>query len=99
MKEVKTYYLIGWNDYNHNTIYWLNDKFLGYGMDTLVKAVIDLQIKPPFEIKLIELTGDNFPKEYWEEIFDYFQTIPDLTQSDIDLIVNEDWEKFYEINC
>lgn len=90
-------YLISWCDDNHAPSYWLNEKFLGVDMITIVESLLNLKIDN-FTLKEINITGDSFPEDVWEQLFDYFQTIPALDEVDIKLIVENQWQKFYEKN-
>lgn len=91
-------YLISWCDDNHDPIYWLNNEFLGVDIKTIAENLFGLgQENGPeaLEFQEIALTGDSFPEEYWEQLFDYFQTIPTLDKTDVRLIVEEKWGEFY----
>ena len=91
----KIVYLISWCDDNHDPFYWLDITKLGCEMDTIVENIIDLQLPKGTILKQVNITGDSFPDEIWESLFDYFQTIPTLDKTDIRLIVEEKWEEFY----
>lgn len=91
-------YLISWCDDNHDPFYWLNNEFLGVDIKTIAENLFGLgQENGPeaLEFQEIALTGDSFPDEIWESLFDYFQTIPTLDKTDVRLIVEEKWEEFY----
>lgn len=95
---MKKYYLISWCDDNHNPYYWLNDNYLGCSLDIIVENLIDLEVPKGTKIQVIELTNNSFPEEYWEQLFDYFQTVLDLDEKDVELIVQENWQEFYNKN-
>lgn len=98
----KQCYLISWCDDNHDPIYWLNNMYLGVDMDTIVSNAMsigqELVDEKLLHIKQINITGDTFPDTVWEQLFDYFQTIPSLDEIDVDLIVNDKWIAFYDKN-
>ena len=39
--KMKKVYLISWCDDNHDPFYWLNENSLSWGMNTIVKSIID----------------------------------------------------------
>ena len=88
-------YLISWCDDNHDPYYWLNEHDLGVDIGTIAESIIDLEIPKGTDIEEVNITGDSFPEEYWEQLFDYFQTIPTLDKIDVRLIIEEKWEEFY----
>lgn len=94
----KEMYLISWNDDNHDSFYWLNTHLLGCEIDTIIKTVIDLKINEEIKLKQINIYGDTFPEDIWEQLFDYFQTIPKFDEIDVHLIVLDKWEDFYKKN-
>ena len=94
----KEMYLISWNDDNHDSFYWLNTHLLGCEIDTIIKTVIDLKINEEIQLKQINVYGDIFPEDIWEQLFDYFQTIPKFDETDVRLIVLDKWEDFYKKN-
>jgi hypothetical protein len=96
--KMKKIYLISWDDDNHDKCYWLNTNFLGFDMDTIVKSIIDLRITEEVELKQINVCGDTFPEDTWEQLFDYFQTVPSFDETDVRLIVLDKWEDFYKKN-
>lgn len=95
---MKKVYLISWCDDNHDSFYWLNENSLGWGMDTIVESVIDLGLPKGTEVQEINITGDSFPEDIWEQLFDYFQTIPKLDEIDVRLITMNKWQDFYKKN-
>lgn len=95
---MKKVYLISWCDDNHDPFYWLNENSLGWGMDTIVENIINLGLPKGTEVQEVNITGDNFPEDIWEQLFDYFQTIPNLDSTDVHLIVMNKWEDFYKKN-
>ena len=94
----KIMYLISWDDDNHDRFYWLNTHLLGCEIDTIVKAVIDLRINEEIDLEQINVSGDSFPEDIWEQLFDYFQTIPTLDEIDVRLISLDKWNDFYKKN-
>lgn len=96
---MKKMYLISFCDGNHNPIYWLNNEFLGISMSTIAESLFRLgQVNgaETLEFQEIALTGDDFPDEIWEPLFDFFQEIPRLDETDVCLIVNQEWQELYE---
>ena len=94
----KIVYLISWCDDNHDPFYWLDTTTLGCEMDTIVESIIDLQLPKGTIVKQVNITGDSFNIDEWEQLFDYFQTIPNLDSTDVRLIVMNKWEDFYKKN-
>ena len=94
----KIEYLISWCDDNHDPCYWLDTTTLGCEMDTIVESIIDLQLPKGTIVKQVNITGDSFDIDEWEQLFDYFQTIPNLDSTDVCLIVMNKWEDFYKKN-
>lgn len=95
---MKKKYLISWCDDNHAPHYWLDTEYLGVDIITIAESLFGLgQEHGPeaLEFQEIQITGDSFPDEIWEQMFDYFQTIPTLDTTDIDLIVLGEWDSFY----
>lgn len=90
-------YLISWCDDNHTPSYWLNEKFLGVDMITIAESLLNLKLDN-FILKEINITGDSFPEDIWEQLFDYFQTTPTFDNVDIKLIIEDKWQNFYEKN-
>lgn len=94
-------YLISWCDDNHSPNYWLNEEYLGVDMITIAESLFGLGQANGAEcikFKEVNITGDSFPEDIWETLFDYFQTIPKFDVIDIKLIVNNKWQNFYEKN-
>ena len=91
----KIMYLISWDDDNHDKFYWLNTYLLGCEIDTTVKTIIDLRINEEIELKQINISGDTFPEDIWEQLFDYFETIPKFDETDVRLIVLDKWKDFF----
>lgn len=91
-------YLISWCDDNHDPVYWLNEELLGVDIKTIAENLFGLgQANGPeaLEFQEIALTGDSFPDEIWEQLFEFFQTMPNLDETDVRLIVNQEWQKLY----
>ena len=95
---MKKMYLISWDDDNHDRFYWLNTCLLGCEMDRIIKTVIDLRINEEIQLKEIEISGDVFPDDICEQLFDYFQTIPRFDETDVRLMALDKWEDFYKKN-
>lgn len=95
---MKKMYLISWSDDNHDPHYWLNEEYLGVDINVIVNSVIRLGLPKDTYVDIISITADDFPENIWEELFDYFQTIPKLDVVDIKLITMSKWEDFYEKN-
>lgn len=95
---MKKMYLISWDDDNHDRIYWLNTCLLGCEMDRIIKTIIDLRINEEIQLKEIEISGDVFPDDIWEQLFDYFQTIPRFDETDVRLMTLDKWKDFYKKN-
>lgn len=98
--EQKKFYLISWDDDNHGKAYWLETTFLGWESEirTVIENFAKLDIPKGSKICEFDITGDCFPEDIWEQLFDYFQTIPKLDQADVRLIVSEKWKCFYTKN-
>lgn len=91
-------YLISWCDDNHDPVYWLNEELLGVDIKTIAENLFGLgQANGPeaLEFQEIALTGDSFPDEIWEQLFEFFQTMPSLDETDVRLIVNQEWQELY----
>lgn len=91
-------YLISFCDDNHDPVYWLNEELLGVDIKTIAESLFGLgQANGPEVLKFqeIALTGDSFPDEIWEELFEFFQTMPKLDETDVRLIVNQKWQELY----
>lgn len=90
-------YLISWCDDNHFPCYWFNTTFLGCEIQQVIKSALQLKTD---SAKIIEkeFYPWDFPEELEEQLFDYFQTMPQLDEVDIKLMVKEDWYNFYEKN-
>lgn len=91
-------YLISWCDDNHDPVYWLNEELLGVDIKTIAENLFGLgQVNGPeaLEFQEIALTGDSFPDEIWEQLFEFFQTMPSLDETDVRLIVNQEWQELY----
>lgn len=92
------FYIISWNDDNHDKTYYLNNKLLGIDIKTVFENLIDLEIPKGTILKEFEITTDLFPSDIEESLFDYFQKFPTLDEKDIFLIVNNKWNDFYKKN-
>lgn len=91
-------YLISWCDDNHDPVYWLNEELLGVDIKIIAENLFGLgQANGPeaLEFQEIALTGDSFPDEIWEQLFEFFQTMPNLDETDVRLIVNQEWQELY----
>ena len=91
-------YLISWCDDNHDPVYWLNEELLGVDIKAIAENLFGLgQANGPeaLEFQEIALTGDSFPDEIWEQLFEFFQTMPNLDETDVRLIVNQEWQELY----
>ena len=94
-------YLISWCDDNHAPHYWLETEYLGTDILTVVESAFGLGQcigAKAFKMEEVNITGDNFPEDNWEQLFDYFQTIPEFDDVDIKLIIADKWQNFYEKN-
>lgn len=83
---MKRLFLISWCDDNHDPHYWLNEEYLGVDIITIAESLFGLgQANGPeaIEFEEVNITGDSFPDEIWEQLFDYFQTIPKLDETDV----------------
>ena len=90
-------YLICWDDDNHFANYWLNTTYLGNDIEQII--INSLKIIPDTNsIKKIYINADSFPEEIWEQLFDYFQTVPKFDFADLKLIIKKDWKNFYAKN-
>lgn len=91
-------YLISWCDDNHDPVYWLNEELLGADIKTIAENLFGLGQAnglEALEFQEIALTGDSFPDEIWEQLFEFFQTMPNLDETDVRLIVNQEWQELY----
>lgn len=94
-------FLISWCDDNHAPHYWIETEYLGTDIITVVESAVGLGQcigARAFKMEEINITGDSFPEDIWEHLFDYFQTIPTFDDTDIKLIVENEWQKFYQKN-
>lgn len=95
---MKKMYLISFCDDNHDPIYWLNEELLGVDIITVAENLFGLgQVHGPeaLEFQEIALTGDSFPDDIWEQLFEFFQKGPSLDETDVRLIVQEQWHELY----
>lgn len=96
---MKKMYLISWCDDNHDPVYWLNTQLLGIDMVTIAETLFIMgqaQALETVDFQEIALTGDSFPEDIWEELFDFFQTTPTLDETDVCLIVEDKWQELFD---
>lgn len=120
MKNKNIIYFITYNDDNHEPVCWLNTQHIGWisycDMGSTIEKIIDYAIKnnlKDYELKSIELyidnIGEGLEEEKQENLFDYFQTIPNFDNEDIKLLSKIDnsktkeeskeyWQHFYNKN-
>lgn len=92
--------LITWDDDNHAKRVFFNGHFVGTTAD--IGDMINNIIKyiDGFELSKIECkevyscdTFDDIDEEVYDNIFDFFEFADDLSERQIELINNEDWEE------
>ena len=86
-----------WNDDNHKPCVWINNKFAGVDLDTVVKSA--LYSNPKSEKKECEVL-EIYPWDFEdldegedEILFDWFQSMPSFTDEQWDLIFEQQWRK------
>lgn len=86
-----------WNDDNHEPCVWINNKFAGADLETIIESA--LYVHPVGEeesCEMLYLYFDNFEglDEGEDEIlFDWFQSMPNFTEEQWDLIFKQEWRK------
>lgn len=101
VKEMEKIQLISWCDDNHEPHYWLGTEYLGTDILMVIKSAFDLghyMGVEEYEMEQVDITGDIFPEEMAEQLFDYFQGVPALDSVDVELIVAERWQEFSKKN-
>lgn len=86
-----------WNDDNHEPCVWINNKFAGVDLDTVIESALYTQPvgKKEFcEILCIYPWDFEDLNEGEDEIlFDWFQGMPSFTDEQWDLIFEQQWGK------
>ena len=86
-----------WDDDNHEPCVWINNKFAGVDLDTIIKSALYTQpvSKEGFcEILYIYPWDFEDLDEGEDEIlFDWFQCVSNFTDEQWDLIFKREWKK------
>lgn len=109
-------YLIEWNDDNHESNCWLDTEYLGQNgycdLGEIIEKVLQIgqTLTEPVKVEIVHIGVDSsFPDELEEKLWDYFNTIPDFDNEDIEIFAKvchaesceqefQAWYEFYEKN-
>ena len=88
-----------WNDDNHDPAVWLNMEFMGVDKEEVLKSVLYSEPKPSNDQSCIikEICpwdfGDDLSDQDCDKLFDWFQSMPEFTGEQWQLIFEENWEE------
>ena len=88
-----------WNDDNHSSAVWLNMKFMGADKEEVLKNVLFSEPKPSNNQDCI--VKEIFPWDFeddlsdqdFDRLFDWFQSMPEFTGEQWQLIFEENWKE------
>lgn len=86
-----------WDDDNHEPCVWINNKFAGVDLDTVIKSALYTQ--PVGKKEFCEILYiypwdfEDLDEGEDEILFDWFQGMPSFTDEQWDLIFEQQWRK------
>lgn len=86
-----------WDDENHEPCVWINNKFAGVDLDTVIKSALYMQ--PVGKKEFCEILYiypwdfEDLDEGEDEILFDWFQGMPSFTDEQWDLIFEQQWRK------
>ena len=88
-----------WSDDNHDPVVWLNMEFMGVDIEEILKSVLYSEPKPSNNQDCVvkEVEPWDFDEDLndrdCDKLFDWFQSMPNFTEEQWQLIFEENWKE------
>ncbi len=88
-----------WNDDNHEPCIWINRNFMGVDLTTILENTLLEQPISNIKSEILELypwdfeDSEDLEDGEGEIIFDWFQSMPNINETQWEYIFNREWNK------